>query len=337
MNLRRAAARKPHFLAFIDYAYMPYALGDAITWIANAQVYARDAGADAIDIVVLASRERPAPPWQPFITPYGFVGNLHGLMPAFLSSPLIRNVHVLEFRQTFYDMVTDIDERGGAMWPPIGALTKERMDFISHMHIVNHFRRTGSIPRLQAPRGYAQQADAFVAAFCPDKFRVVVNIRQSHLRATNAQPERDSHFATWAEFIARTAGKYPDVAFIVVGQYSDVDRRFDRLPAAIVARSHGLGLGAELALLQGADLFMGTSSGFAQAALFGQPAYIVTNTEPRAAPNCGVSVGARHHPFARPDQIVTWTLETPDTLERDFHDVLTIKTAEGSRVPAAYA
>ncbi len=326
-------AKQPRFLAFLDYAYMPYALGDSITWVANAQVYARDAGSSEIDIVVLVSRERPAPSWQPFVTAYNSIGALHGLMPAFLSSPMTCNVHLLENRQTFYDMVTDHHQRGGGLWPPIAALTEERIDFISHMHVVDHYRRRGSIPLLAAPRGYAQQAEAFVARFCPDKFRVVVNVRQSHLRAARSQPERDSRFHTWAEFIRRTADKHPDVVFIVIGQYSDVDRRFNQLPATLVPRSLGLGLGAELALLQGADLFMGTSSGFAQAALFGQPAYIVTNTEARAAPYCGVPVGSRHHPFGRPDQIVTWTLETPDSLEQDFQDVLRIKATQGDRVP----
>ena len=187
----------------------------------------------------------------------------------------------------------------------------------------------GSIPLLAAPRGYADAASGFVSNYFPHKFRVVINVRQSHFRPSRAHPERDSRFDTWAEFIRRTAKKYPDVVFIVTGQYSDVDRRFSRLPATVVPRSLGAGLGVELALLQDANLFMGTSSGFAQAALFGHPSYIVTNTEPRAAQYCGVPAGARHHPFGRPDQIVTWSLETADTLEEEFLNVISIKAARG--------
>ena len=316
---------KPRFLAFLDYGYMPYALGDTITWTADAQVAAKDAGADEIDVVVLATRERPAPNWQPFVTSFNYMSNVYNLLPAYLGSPMVRSVHILENRQTFYDLVSDAHDRGGAMWPSINALVDERMNFISHLRVVDHFLRCGSIPLLAAPRGYASMAEAFLKKWCPGKFCVVVNVRQSHLRATQFQSERDSQFATWAEFIKRTAQKYNDVMFLVVGQFSDVDRRFSRLPATIVPRSLGFGLGVELALLQGADLFMGTSSGFAQAALFGQPAYIVTHTEHRAAEYCGVPVGARHHPFGRADQIVTWTLETVEELEEEFSKMRALK------------
>src|SRR5215469_5942870 len=329
----RTAADKPLFVAFLDYAYMPYALGDAVTWLENAQVHARDAGAAAIDVVLLASPERPAPVWQPHVTAYNFVASLHGILPVFFSSPMVRNVHVLEQRQTFYDMVTDLHEQGAASWPGIGALVAERLNFISHLSIVEQFRRCGSIPLLNAPRGYEKQASTFIDTYCPDHFRIVINVRQSHLTAAGTNLERDSRFEPWAKFISRTANEYPDAIFIVVGQYSDVDRAFFRLPAVVAPRSRGFGLGAELALLQGADLFMGTSSGFAQAAFFGHPSYIVTHIEPRAAIHCGVEVGVRHHPFGRIDQVVTWKPETDEDLAEEFDTVLARKAERGDRVP----
>ena len=325
---------RPRFLAFLDFAYMPYALGDAITWLENAQVAARNANVDKIDILLLASRDRPAPSWQPFITPFSYTENVHGLLPALLSSPMLRNVHLLENRQTFYDIVSDHHDGGGAMWPAYASIVNERIDFMSHLHIVEHFSRCGSIPLLAAPAGYLDAADAFVKKYCEGHFRVVVNVRQSHLRKTASHPERDSRFETWAEFIRRNSRKYENVVFIIAGQYIDVDRRFAGLPRTLVPRSLGYGLGVELALLQSADLFMGTSSGFSQAALFGHPSYIVTNTEPRAAPICGVPVGARHHPFGRPDQIVTWVLETADELEDEFDKLIALKADQGRRVPS---
>lgn len=329
-------SEKPPFLAFLDYAYMPYALGDAITWVENAQVCARDVGAQAIDIVALTSPERPAPHWQGHITSSRYVGILHALMPALLTSPMTRNVHLLEDRRTFYSMVMDMYARDVPTWPDVHALLEESIDFASHMRIVNHFRRTGAIPLLGPPRGYAEQAAAFVSTFCQDRFRIVVNVRQSHLRAEHTLPQRDSYFDIWADFITRIAGRYSDVVFIVVGQYSDVDRRFRRLPGTVVPRLLGFGLGVELAVLQDADLFMGTASGFAQAALFGHPSYIVTNTEPRSARYCGVHAGARHHPFARPDQIVTWIPETTDSLMDDFEEILSLKARTDSRVPTRH-
>lgn len=326
----------PRLLAFFDYGYLPHALGDTLTCIENVQIAAREANASEFDLVILAARDRPAPSWQPFMTSHHYVSSVHGLLPAFLSSSMVHDVHLIENRQIFYAMVSRVQKEGTPTWPPVTALTSESIDFISHMKAVEHFRRTGSIPLLSAPRGYAKKVDAFAARFCAGRFRIVVNIRQSHLKSARAQPERDSQFETWEQFIIQCTKRYPDVIFIVAGQFSDVDRRFDRLPSTVVPRSWGCGLGVELALLQGADLFMGTSSGFAQAALFGHPAYVVTNTEPRAAAFCGVPVGARHHPFGRPDQIVTWSRETVDSLMADFEEVLAFKAAAGNSIPAGF-
>jgi hypothetical protein len=330
------AAGTPRLLAFFDYGYMPHALGDTLTCIENVQIAACEAGANEVDLVVLAARERPAPSWQPFITPHHNVSSVHGLLPAFLSSSLVRDVNLIENRQIFYAMISRLHREGVPTWPPVTALTTETIDFMSHMKAVEHFRKTGSIPLLSVPRGYAEKAHTFAARFCAGRFSVVVNVRQSHLKTSRAQPERDSQFETWAQFMNECAKRYPDVVFVVTGQFSDVDRRFERLPSTVVPRSWGCGLGVELALLQGADLFMGTSSGFSQAALFGRPAYIVTNTEPRAAAFCGVPAGARHHPFARPDQIVTWSRETAESLMADFEEVLAFKAAEGKSLPAGF-
>jgi hypothetical protein len=331
-----SAGRVPRLLAFFDYGYMPHALGDTLTCIENVQIAASEAETNEVDLVILAARDRPAPSWQPLMTSHHQVSSVHGLLPAFMSSSLLRDVHLVEDRALFYAMTSQICREGFPTWPPLTALTTETIDFMSHMKAVEHFRKTGSIPLLSAPRGYAEKANAFAAKFCAGRFRIVVNVRQSHLKSSRAQPERDSQFETWAQFINQCARRYPDVVFIVVGQFSDADRRFERLPATVVPRSWGCGLGVELTLLQGADLFMGTSSGFSQAALFGQPAYVVTNTEPRAAAFCGVSVGARHHPFARPDQIVTWSRETAESLMADFEEVLAFKAAGGKSVPAHF-
>jgi hypothetical protein len=327
---------KRRLLAFFDYAYLPHALGDTLTCMENVQIVAREAGVCEVDLIILAARERPAPSWQPFVTAQQAVGSVHGLLPAFMSSSLVRDVHLIENRQMFYALVSEWHRRGAPTWPAIDALTLERIDFMSHMKAVEHFRKTGSIPLLSAPRGYSKQTDAFASRFCNGRFRVVLNVRQSHLKSARVQPERDSDFETWEQFIKDCAARFPDVVFIVVGRYSDVDRRFEQLSATIVPRSWGCGLGVELTLLQSADLFMGTSSGFSQAALFGHPSYIVTNTEPRAAAFCGVQPGARHHPFARPDQIVTWSRETAESLMSDFDKVLAYKAANGQAVPARF-
>jgi hypothetical protein len=83
----------------------------------------------------------------------------------------------------------------------------------------------------------------------------------------------------------------------------------------------GFGLGHELALLHRADLFMGSSSGFATMATFCNKPYVITNVQHLFARYIGVPVGARHYPFGNENQILYWETETQDVL-LDFFEEL---------------
>ena len=69
-------------------------------------------------------------------------------------------------------------------------------------------------------------------------------------------------------------------------------------------RALGVRLSHELALLKIADLFMGTSSGFATFATFTDIAYAIVNVEHSFAGPAEVRINDRHFPFAKADQIL---------------------------------
>jgi hypothetical protein len=83
----------------------------------------------------------------------------------------------------------------------------------------------------------------------------------------------------------------------------------------------GFGLGHELALLHRADLFMGSSSGFAAMATFCNKPYLITSIQRLFSSYIDVPVGARHYPFGNRDQILHWETETQDTL-LEFYEKL---------------
>jgi hypothetical protein len=88
-----------------------------------------------------------------------------------------------------------------------------------------------------------------------------------------------------------------------------------------IPRAWGLRLSHELALLKIANLFMGTSSGFATFATFTDIAYAIVNVEHSFAGPAEVRINDRHFPFAKANQILTWRRETSDELLSLFDEV----------------
>jgi len=83
----------------------------------------------------------------------------------------------------------------------------------------------------------------------------------------------------------------------------------------------GLGLAHELALLHRADLFMGSSSGFATMATFCNKPYLITNIQHLFSRYAGIPVGARHYPFGNENQILYWERENRDVLMAFYDEI----------------
>jgi ADP-heptose:LPS heptosyltransferase len=207
------------------------------------------------------------------------------------------------------------------MWPSFHSHLNEKLDFISHRRINAFYRKHGYLPWLTAPRGYGAWADAFYQAHCGGRFVVAVNIRQGTLSLTPANLFRDSPLPEWHAFIRRVTARHPDVLFLILGGYTEWDREVYRLPNVLIPRAMGFGLGHELALLYRADLFMGSSSGFAAMATFCNKPYVITNIQHLFSPYIDVPVGERHYPFGNDNQVLYWETETQDVL-LDFFEEL---------------
>jgi hypothetical protein len=83
----------------------------------------------------------------------------------------------------------------------------------------------------------------------------------------------------------------------------------------------GLGLGHELALLHRADLFMGTSSGFATMATFCNIPYVITKIQHLFSAYIDLPVGARRYQFGGENQILYWETEDEEVLSGFFEEV----------------
>jgi hypothetical protein len=321
-DLSRAGGEtsKP-MIGIYDFSYGPYALGDALTWTMNLNVLAAAAGCDAIDEYLVIDPMRPGSRDQPFVNQHNYVTVIDNLFPAFLCSPMLRSLKLFRHPYSFHLFLLREVVRRRPMWPSFFSHLNKKLDFISHRRINAFFRKHGYLPWLTAPRGYGAWADAFYQAHCGGRFVVAVNIRQGSLSMTPAHLVRDSPLSEWHAFIRRAAARHPDVLFLILGGYTEWNREMYRLPNVLIPRAMGLSLGHELALLHRADLFMGSSSGFAAMATFCNKPYIITNILHVFSQYIDVPVGGRHYPFANENQILYWNTETQDVL-LDFFEEL---------------
>ena len=147
---------------------------------------------------------------------------------------------------------------------------------------------------------------------------IIVNIRQSALTKNPAAVNRDSPADVWFRFFASAKKFWPKALFVLVGGFSEWERRFSRCQNVVIPRLFGLGLGHELTLLLEGNPFIGTSSGFSAAATFSDTPYVITNVEHRAAKFFGIPAGTQHYPFATTRQWLSWETETDALLASLF-------------------
>jgi len=322
LSCAAGVASKP-MIGIYDFSYGPYALGDALTWTMNLNIGATEAGCDAVDQYLVIDPSNPGSRHQPFILPLTYLGIIDNLFPAFLCSPLLRSLKLFRHPPSFNLFLLREAMHRRPMWPSFFSHLNKKLDFISHRRINAFYRKHGTLPWLTAPRGYGAWADEFRRTHCNGRFVVAVNIRQGVLSLTPANIYRDSPMPEWQAFIRHTAERHPDVQFLILGGYTEWDRAMQNLPNVLIPRTmgFGIGLGHELALLHRADLFMGSSSGFATMATFCKKPYLITNIQHLFSQYIDVPVGGRRYPFADENQILYWEKENQDVLLELFEEL----------------
>jgi hypothetical protein len=301
-------------LGIIDYGYAPYSLGDTMTWLTNLQVAAHSHGASSVDIIILTNPARPSFRHQRTITGYNYINALENVFPAFLCSPMLRSIRIYEHADPFARRVLQAALARQTSWPNMIAHFQGELDYSTHDYISRFHRERNYIPLLAAPRGYESATKNFREKFLAGRDPVILNIRRGAFRANPAATQRDSAIDAWDGFLSHAEEAYPSARFVMVGGFSEWERDIVRRKNVVVPRALGYGLGVELGLLLSGIPFIGTSSGFSAAATFSATPYVITSIEAFHAQHSGLPVGTVRYPFAKPNQWMSWDLETEEGL-----------------------
>ena len=318
----RGDARASALLGVFDFSYQHYALGDLLTSQVNLAIMATEQGLRDVDIFVMVDPRRPSARYQSFITRANYVAHLDNILPVFACNPLLRSLQLIRDVHTFNFLIASHNRDRLPMWPDMKTHLNMRQDFpIDHRRINAFHARHGHVPELCCPRGYEEWARRFHASELKGRPVVIINPRQSSLTETPAVIYRDASLPAWHAFIDEVAKGHPDVLFAMVGGFQEWEHRLLLRRNVFIPRTCGLRLAHELALLKIADMFIGSSSGFATFATFAGVPYAIVNVEHSFAPYAELRVDDRRYPFARPNQVLTWHPETTEELLSLFNEV----------------
>jgi hypothetical protein len=319
---KQFAGNSAALLGIFDFSYQHYALGDLLTNQINLTIKAIDQGLRQIDVVVMVNPASPAARWQHFINRMNYIPHLDNIMPVFACNPMLRSLQLIRDLEAFNFMIASHHRDRKPMWPDLKTHLKMRQDFpIDHRRINAFHARSGYVPQLAAPRGYEGWARSFHAKELDGRPLVVINPRQSSLTEFPATLHRDASLPIWHDFIDAVGDRRPEVLFVMVGGFQEWEHRLMCRRNVFIPRTWGLRLAHELALLKIADLFMGTSSGFATFVTFTDVPYAIINVEHSFARHAEVRLNDRHYPFAKDDQVLTWHRETTEELLSLFEEL----------------
>jgi len=342
---------KPFYPGIYDFELLPYALGDVLTWNVQSAIAAHKAGRKRVDIHICLDPRYPASIYQRgLINQHNCGLFLSELFGAFSTHPLLGDITIYHERDRMIDRLAELAEGDGEIAKITNAynevLTKRSDEaalntyFISQVYsheVLNDFAaKNGFLPQLQASNGCMPDIEALLTKPLAGRRVVVIHPRLRRLDQGYGGEHtfsRDSDVLEWIAFIQAAQKQRPDVQFVVMGRLQEKPLALLEQPNVMSLRSLGLGLGHELTLLRQADLFMGTSSGFAAMANFCMIPYFITKMNPESCKAYAIAEGAKALPFAHPHQELVYETENAEMLMELLERGLAAKPAAGGKAP----
>jgi hypothetical protein len=336
----------PH-VAIYDFELLPYALGDVLTWNVQTAIRCETLGREQVDMYICMDPRHPASIYQRnLVVSENCALFLNELLGAFGTHPTLGNIHLYGSRDEMLAVLKQLATIDATVAQSVAdyekvlasrndefALNEYFIKYVYSHETINAFaEKHGHVPLLRASRGHEPDVSSLINQRFAGKHIVVIHPRLRRLDygyGGEHTYQRDSDFVEWYEFIRKTGDKHPDVQFIVVGRLQEKPLELLRLPNVTSLRMLGMGLGHELTLMSEADLFLGTSSGFAAMANFTSVPYFITKMNRESCKAYQIEDGSDRLPFAQPDQLLIYESETSALLLRLLESRLHVPPRHG--------
>jgi len=296
-----------------DFQFLPFSLGDILTWTVQAAVQA-----DQKDwkpaVMGYRCRLTQPHPMQPFVLPGKERKYLGELREAFRFNPLGLEVKELTGRQcppfdpTDYARDLDRLRRNSSGGIDIREQTRFFFKHVACHENLNQRHAMGkAVPLLRAPEETARTTARLIGRRARRKRWICIHIRFRGFdtRWDLSDVARNADPVVWYEFVATLALEFRKThAILLMGELANYPKSFQAIPGVFSLRNWGGSVQNDLASILAADAFFGSSSGFATAANFSDTPYTIFNVTASGYLNYAVPDGSERLPFARPRQFL---------------------------------
>jgi len=335
-----------------DFSLFPVSLGDILTWGVKSALRAAAAGRKKVHVHLIIDMQKSGhSPFQ--ASSYSIDLFVVEVLPAFYSHPLFSGLSVYrsrdDFRSTF-SKIANGDEISLDLYSEHESLFQDRKNYdrlgayfrkncSDHDEINECFRKTGTFPKIEFLQDCLLDWKALQNQFSTGTLWVAMQFRLRKLDSGMPVAEegfkRDASFLTWYEFISEASKRCPSVRFILLGRLQEKPLELLRMPNVVTLRTLGMNLGHEITALLHSDLYMGSPSGFAQAAHFSDIPYDVFNCTDAGCVHYGIPFGARQLPIAGPRQRLHYGEEEVEALMDCLNEAL-VKTHKEHVLPDTF-
>lgn len=304
-------------LMIYDFGSQPISVGDILIYQAAAAVLRRTHDVELMDFVLVYEKAQPVigDPAFSHISPENFSDYLSDIVSVSGMCPDIGSLLILDSHAAL-ERYIEVNSNRYLIWPNASkyAAKEYLYYYIFNELLFTFYSANGFLPELSiSPSKYAW-AENFTLEHASGYETVSIQLRRNP-----RDPQRNSDYDAWFEFITEAKSRYP-VKFILIGAASELEPRLESHPALIIAKRFGTSITQDLALIKACRFHMGASSGPSVMAFFSKRPYCIFNTDVRSDLLKGTYVeGSRSRFFfATPMQNMISGKETKQQLMSEF-------------------
>lgn len=307
--LRSVAQSEKRILAIYDFRVMPFTVGDILLFCHEMALVLRELHkVDKIDIVLLCDAKHPARD-DGGMDSQNFHYYFSKLLPMAFVNPHLGALLVLDSREMLEDYIADNHERYYIFPPYRDAQGRHLNGYEGYFNYMQTFyTEHGYLPHLSCQPSMVMWTRQFLAEKVRPRFPVTIQLRN-----TSITVDRNARLECWLDLVTFCQSRY-DVTFVLIGEIGEIDPRFRYLPNVLIAKDYGTTVEQDMALIQTAMFYMGSTCGPSLMALFSDLPYVLCNFQTvheKLDPEQPV-------PWATPLQKLVWKPETSEQLISDF-------------------
>lgn len=307
-------------LMIYDFGSQPFSIGDVLVFLAASEAIRHKQQLSKVDFAFVFEADSPVidDPAFSHINSENFRGRLADITTISSMLPAIGSTLIFDSHAALENFV-ESNQEGYFVWPDIFKYASREYlyYYIFNELLFDLYENSGYFPELQITAPLKLWAEEFVLRHAKNQTPVSVQLRR------NAKdPRRNSNYDEWLAFFEEAHLRH-GVKFILIGDGSESDPRFNQCPGLVIAKNFGTSLVQDLALITVCRFHIGASSGPSVMSVFSKKPYCLFNTDVRGDLLKGsIMEGKRSRLFfASPIQSMVAGNETRQILMGEFERI----------------